>query len=111
MTFDTRGTSASGTREENTNRGAHHGAQQREDDDAPPPRVAPDVRVAVMQARAARGLTQKQLAQRMQCPLVVVQELEAGKRVVDNAFLARLEKELACRLPRQPRVQKTKAVV
>jgi len=85
----------------------------RENEVAPPARVAPSVgkvcsssrlrdRIlilsiaiqAMMEARAAKGLTQKDLAQKINEKPTVIQEYESGKAIPKDAVLAKLERVL-----------------
>ena len=63
-------------------------------------RVSSDLRVALMQARAVKGLSQKELATQLNMPHATIVSLENGKALADNALVARLERHLCCKLPR-----------
>lgn len=63
--------------------------------------VASDLRLALMRARTAKGMTQKQLATACNVLPAVVAEYESGKaKAPNNAFIAKLEKVLGSKLPR-----------
>mmetsp|Transcript_33305 Transcript_33305/g.78488 ORF Transcript_33305/g.78488 Transcript_33305/m.78488 type:complete len:126 (+) Transcript_33305:86-463(+) len=76
-----------------------------EDDDAPMrlPTVSMDLRVAIAQARQAKGLSQKDLAAKLMIPAKTIQEYEAGKAIPNNALIAKIERNLGCKLPRNPK--------
>lgn len=63
-------------------------------------RVPPNVRVALQQARAAKGLTQRQLALQLSLPVQTIVEYENGKAIPNNALIARFERTLGAKLPR-----------
>lgn len=65
--------------------------------------VAPDLKKALMQARAAKGLTQKSFAQQLGCDAKTVQEYESGRAIPNNALIAKMEKALGAKLPRAAR--------
>jgi len=62
--------------------------------------VPADLRTAMMKARAAKGLTQKQLAQQLNMQPAVIAEYERGTAIPNNAVIARIEKAVGARLPR-----------
>ena len=65
--------------------------------------VSKDLRLAITQARNAKGLTQKQLATQLNMQPAVINEYESGKAVPNNAVIAKIEKALGCKLPRAPK--------
>ena len=65
--------------------------------------IGRDLKLALMQARAAKGLSQKDVASAMHLPVNVVNGYESGSLVPDNALIARFERTLGARLPRVPR--------
>jgi len=65
--------------------------------------VSSDLRTAIMKARAAKGLTQKQLAQSLNLQPAVIAEYERGTAIPNNAVIARIEKAVGARLPRAPK--------
>lgn len=65
--------------------------------------VGKDLSLAVQSARTAKGLTQKQLAHQLNVQHSVVADYEAGRGVPNNAFVAKMERALAVKLPRAAR--------
>ena len=65
---------------------------------AKPQRINPKIREAIMKARTAKGLTQKELAQRAQVQPTVVQQYETGKAKADVAVLRKMERILGVKL-------------
>merc|ERR1712087_858412 len=59
-----------------------------------------DLKLAIMKARQAKQLTQKQLAQMLNMPPNVIAEYENGKAIPKNAEIAKIERTLNCKLPR-----------
>lgn len=70
----------------------------RSDDVAPPSRVAPSVGKAIGQTRQAKGLTQKDLAVRINEKPSVIQEYESGKAIPSAQILAKMERILGVKL-------------
>ncbi len=87
------------------------------------PEVGNNLRIAIQQARTAKGWTQKELAQKLnepaqvinQCVLglnfsrvvlahVVVIRYEAGTCIPNNQMIAKFEKILGAKLPRPKKV-------
>ena len=56
-----------------------------------------------MQARNAKGMSQKELAQKLMTDVKTVQEYESGKAIPNNALIAKMERELGAKLPRAPK--------
>lgn len=56
--------------------------------------------IAIAQARQAKKLTQKQLAQAINEPAQVIQTYENGKAVPNGQTIAKLDKALGIKLPR-----------
>uniref|UniRef100_A0A6T7MXR2 HTH cro/C1-type domain-containing protein n=2 Tax=Geminigeraceae TaxID=589343 RepID=A0A6T7MXR2_9CRYP len=73
-----------------------------DDDDAPMklPTASLDLRLAIQQARNAKGLSQKDFASKMMVPPKTVQDYESGKAIPNNQLIAKMEKVLGCKLPR-----------
>lgn len=69
-------------------------------------RVSKEIRIALSQARVAKGLKQKDLATRLNLPIATVIDYENGKAIPNNALIARFEHELGTKLPRQPKKKK-----
>ena len=63
-------------------------------------RVDKDLAKAIMQARTAKKLTQKDLATAINEKPQVVGEYESGKAIPNPAIIAKLEKKLGVKLPR-----------
>lgn len=59
-----------------------------------------DLQQSLMKARTAKGLNQKQLAQQLQIQLNVLQSYESGKEVPNNQMIAKIERLLGAKLPR-----------
>ena len=55
-----------------------------------------------MKARQAKGMTQKELAQKMGEKATVVNEMEAGKSIPDNQKLGKMERILGVKLRGAP---------
>jgi len=62
--------------------------------------VSTELKVAMMKARTAKGLTQKQLATALNMQVQVINEYESGKAIPNNAIIAKIERHLGCKLPR-----------
>jgi putative transcription factor len=69
-------------------------------EDVPLMEVTVELKVAMQQARLAKGLSQKDLANKMCVPAQVIHSYENGKAIPNNAFIARMETFLGTRLPR-----------
>ncbi len=48
----------------------------------------------------AKGLSQKDLAAKLMIPAKTIQDYEAGKAIPNNALIAKIERTLGCKLPR-----------
>ena len=59
-----------------------------------------DLKLAIQRARNARGLSQKELANRMNTQVQLINQYESGRAIPDNAFIAKMERELRMKLPR-----------
>mgnify|MGYP001296063492 CR=1 FL=1 len=62
-----------------------------------------DLRVAIAQARAAKGWNQEQFAKMIQVPKADVNAWEAGKSVPHGTIIAKMDKILGVKLPRPPK--------
>jgi putative transcription factor len=69
-----------------------------EPDKLAPKTVGPKVGRAIQTARVAKGLTQAQLAQKINQKATVVNELEQGKALFNNQILGNLERHLGVKL-------------
>merc|ERR1711998_640029 len=65
--------------------------------------VPTELKRAIMQARNAKSMTQKQLALLLGCEAKLVQDYEAGKAIPNNAMVAKMERVLGAKLPRAPK--------
>jgi len=65
--------------------------------------VAPELKRAIMQARNAKHMTQKDLALQLGCDMKTVQEYESGRAIPNNALVAKMERVMGAKLPRAPR--------
>jgi len=65
--------------------------------------VAPELKRAIMQARNAKRMTQKDLALQLGCDAKTVQEYESGRAIPNNALIAKMERAMGAKLPRAPR--------
>lgn len=63
---------------------------------------------ALMQARTAKKMNQKDLATKINETAKVVQEYESGKAIPNPQIIAKLERALGAKLPRPPKVHKKK---
>lgn len=63
---------------------------------------------ALMQARAAKKLTQKELAQLCNLPAGTIQEYESGKAVPEGAVISKLNRHLGVTLPKVPKKKAAK---
>lgn len=55
---------------------------------------------SIQRARNAHGLSQKELANRMNTQVQLINLHECGRAISDNAFIARMERESRVKLPR-----------
>ena len=60
-----------------------------------------DICTALRKARQAKGLTQKQLAQQLNEKPALINDYESGRAIPDNALIAKIERMLGSKLPRQ----------
>ena len=72
------------------------------------PKLSLNFRVAMAQARNARGLTQKELGHKTAIKESVIKSYEAGKAVPQNNIIQKIEKVLQVQLPRPPKTVKKK---
>jgi len=66
-------------------------------------KVPTDLKLALQKGRAAKGLTQKQLAQQLQMDSKLINEYESGKAIPNNGVIAKMERALGVKLPRVPK--------
>lgn len=62
------------------------------------PKVSTAMRQAISQGRTAKGLTQKDLAQKLNVKPSIIQDYENGKAIPDGQFLTRMEKILETKI-------------
>lgn len=67
-----------------------------------------EFRVAMQKARTAAGLSQADLARRVNEKQSVINEYESGKAIPNPQIITKIERALNCRLPRPPKPQKPK---
>ncbi|EAU88381.2 ylMBF1 [Coprinopsis cinerea okayama7 len=70
----------------------------RENEVAPPPKVSPTVGRAMQTARLEKGLTQKDVAQKINEKPAVLQDYESGKAIPNPQILGKLERVLGVKL-------------
>eukprot|EP00290_Baffinella_frigidus_P008077 CAMPEP_0180136992 /NCGR_PEP_ID=MMETSP0986-20121125/11895_1 /TAXON_ID=697907 /ORGANISM="non described non described, Strain CCMP2293" /LENGTH=176 /DNA_ID=CAMNT_0022078265 /DNA_START=23 /DNA_END=553 /DNA_ORIENTATION=- len=75
-------------------------APKEEGANAPGKEVPHDLKIAIMKARQAKGLSQKDLANSMNMQAQEVQNIENGRTAPTNALIARMDRVLGVRLPR-----------
>ena len=64
------------------------------------PKIGNNLKVAIMQARVAKKMSQKDFAQKLGVPVDIVNKYESGKIVPDNKFISKMERTLGTKLPR-----------
>eukprot|EP01048_Picozoa_sp_COSAG05_P002485 COSAG05_NODE_103_length_19033_cov_99.004278_6_plen_91_part_00 len=65
-------------------------------------KVSQDLKVRIMKARQAKGMTQKELAQKIGEKPQVINLMEAGKSVPNNQILGKMERALGVKLRGAP---------
>lgn len=68
------------------------------DDPTKPKTVSKDLAKQIIQARNAKKMTQKQLAQRINEEVSVITKYENGKAIVNHSILQKIRKALGCKL-------------
>lgn len=63
-----------------------------EDDNSAPPPVPHEVKMAIMKARQAKGISQKDLAKALNIQAQEIQLIESGRNAPNNALLARMDR-------------------
>ena len=71
------------------------------------PTVGIDFGRALLQARNAKGLTQKQLAAQLNIKPAIIQQYEQGKAQPNGQLISRLDRVLGCKLPRPSKKKKS----
>ena len=72
----------------------------KEGDEFKLPKIGVNLKLAIMQARVAKKMSQKELAQKLGVPPDIINKYETGKIVPNNSFIAKMEKTLGVKLPR-----------
>lgn len=67
-------------------------------DSAKPQRINPKIKETIIKARAAKKLTQKELAQKVQVQPNIIQQYESGKVKADVNVLRKMERILGVKL-------------
>lgn len=70
----------------------------RENEVAPPPKVSPSVGKAIQTGRQEKGLSQKEVAQKINEKPSVLQDYESGKAIPNQQILGKLERVLGIKL-------------
>jgi putative transcription factor len=68
------------------------------DDPEPSKVISQEIRMRIQKGRMAKKLTQKQLAQQLNIPVVTVTSYESGKAFPNKAMLRKISKSLAIKL-------------
>lgn len=74
-----------------------------ETDVVPVAHLGHDFRMAMQKARVASGLSQADLARRINEKQTVINEYESGRAVPNSQVILKIERALNCRLPRPPK--------
>jgi len=100
-------------RQGGANSSAHTGPSnarrlEEETDELKHERVDLGLSKAIMQARLAKKMNQKQLATAINEKPQIIGQYESGKAIPNPQIISKLERALGCRLPRGPKKKKTK---
>lgn len=87
------------TAKKENNRGSGPKPPQ-EGDEFKLPKVGQNLKIAIMQARTAKKMSQKELASLCGVGVDVIQKYESGKVVPTNNFVVKMERVLGVSLPR-----------
>ena len=79
-----------------------------EKDEIGVPKLSLQFKIAMVQARNAKGLTQKELAHKIAVKDTIIKSYENGKAVPQNNIIQKIEKVLGVKLPRPPKKKKVK---
>ena len=82
------------------NKGEGKNNRNNEDEIQAPPKSVQEIRIAIQQARIAKKMSQKQLASLMNISIQHIGQFENGKMAPSNAMIAKLERLLNVKLPR-----------
>mmetsp|Transcript_30281 Transcript_30281/g.42207 ORF Transcript_30281/g.42207 Transcript_30281/m.42207 type:complete len:82 (-) Transcript_30281:313-558(-) len=72
-------------------------------------KITVEFKKALMKARQAKGLTQKQLANMIQVQQSVIQQYENGKAIPNGQVISKLARALGTRFPKIPKKKKVKS--
>ena len=70
-------------------------------------RVTHEFKIALMQARTKKGMTQAELAKQLNVKSTVIQEYEAGKAIPSPTLIGNFNRILGVILPKIPKKKKT----
>ena len=78
-----------------TNHKQTHNAKRVENevDEKKHPFIGNELKLAIQKARTGQGLSQKELAHRMNTQVQLINLYECGRAIPDNAFIAKMEKK------------------
>jgi putative transcription factor len=71
----------------------------------PLPKITVELKTAIQQARLAKKISQKDLAQKLNLPVSIIIDYEKGSAIPNNSFIAKLEKTLEVKLPRIKKIK------
>eukprot|EP00466_Bigelowiella_natans_P019606 jgi/Bigna1/91777/estExt_fgenesh1_pg.C_1180031 len=90
-------------------RGGVNAKRIEEDEDFKHRKITVEFKKALMKARQAKGLTQKQLANMIQVQQSVIQQYENGKAIPNGQVISKLARALGTRFPKIPKKKKVKS--
>jgi len=67
------------------------------------PTVGLEFKMALLKARQAKGISQKDLAEKINVKAAVITEYEQGKAIPDPAIISKLNRALGVTLPKPPK--------
>lgn len=71
----------------------------------PFPKISTELKTAIQQARLAKKMSQKDLAQKLNLPISIIIDYEKGTAIPNNSFISKLEKTLNVKLPRIKKIK------
>ena len=74
--------------------------QQIDNDEYVAPKPVFEIRIAIMKGRTAKKMAQSELAKKLNIKPNLINEYESGKTVPDNSTIAKIERILGTKLPR-----------
>ena len=74
--------------------------QQIDNDEYVAPKPVFEIKIAIMRARTAKKMAQSELAKKLNIKPNLINEYESGKTVPDNSTIAKIERILGTKLPR-----------